>query len=106
MNYFDSIRHSAEEWADDTYPPELYPGERGDELAKAYVEGVRFAVDVVEEDAAAGRLAFADAAMNLGGHEVTEPTLREIVVRLSRDEITAEEARDLIHKWKDRGGDK
>lgn len=37
-------------------------------------------------------LAFADAALALGGHEVTDPVLRTILERAARHEITSEEA--------------
>ncbi|OUE18086.1 hypothetical protein BFL34_02839 [Clavibacter michiganensis] len=37
-------------------------------------------------------LAFADAALALGGHEVTDPVLRAILERAARHEITADEA--------------
>ncbi|WP_236685126.1 antitoxin VbhA family protein [Clavibacter nebraskensis] len=37
-------------------------------------------------------LAFADAALALAGHEVTDPVLRAILERAARHEITSEEA--------------
>ncbi|OUE18087.1 hypothetical protein BFL34_02840 [Clavibacter michiganensis] len=41
---------------------------------------------------AAESLAFADAALALTGHEVTDPVLLEITERAAREEITSEEA--------------
>ena len=38
------------------------------------------------------RLAFADAALALAGHEVTDPALRSLMERVARDELTADEA--------------
>lgn len=38
------------------------------------------------------RLAFADAALALAGHEVTDPTIRTLMVRVATDELTAVEA--------------
>ncbi|MFD2340930.1 hypothetical protein FGG90_09590 [Clavibacter tessellarius] len=37
-------------------------------------------------------LAFADAALALAGHEVTDPVLRTILERAARQEITGDEA--------------
>ncbi len=38
------------------------------------------------------RLAFADAALAVAGHEVTDPVLRDILERAARHEITGDEA--------------
>lgn len=38
------------------------------------------------------RIAFADAALALAGHEVTDPAVRTLMDRVARDEITAGEA--------------
>lgn len=35
---------------------------------------------------------FADGALGAAGHEVTDPTMRELLERVARREITAEEA--------------
>ncbi|PDQ36441.1 MAG: hypothetical protein B5766_00710 [Candidatus Lumbricidophila eiseniae] len=44
------------------------------------------------------RLAFADAALAVAGHEVTDPTLRGIVERAARHELTGDEARVAIRR--------
>lgn len=44
------------------------------------------------------RLAFADAALAVAGHEVTDPTLRGIVERAARHELTGDEARAAIRR--------
>ncbi|WP_028707299.1 antitoxin VbhA family protein [Propionicicella superfundia] len=38
------------------------------------------------------RLAFADAALGLAGHEVTDPALRALMERVASNEMTADEA--------------
>lgn len=38
------------------------------------------------------RLAFADAGLALAGHEVTDPTIRTLMLRVATDEMTADEA--------------
>lgn len=38
------------------------------------------------------RVAFADAALALAGHEVTDPTLRGLMERVASNELTADEA--------------
>ncbi len=38
------------------------------------------------------RLAFADAALAVAGHEVTDPVLRDVLARAARHEITGDEA--------------
>lgn len=38
------------------------------------------------------RLAFADAALALAGHEVTDPVLRALMERVARGEMTGDEA--------------
>ncbi|MDO4043849.1 antitoxin VbhA family protein [Clavibacter michiganensis] len=45
-----------------------------------------------EDARAADRLAFADAALALAGHEVSDPALRAILERAARHEITGDEA--------------
>ncbi|WP_295125071.1 hypothetical protein [uncultured Leifsonia sp.] len=44
------------------------------------------------------RLAFADAALALAGHEVTDPELRAILERQARHELTGDEAREAIRR--------
>lgn len=44
------------------------------------------------------RLAFADAALALAGHEVTDPALRGIVEAAARHELTGDEARAAIRR--------
>lgn len=48
--------------------------------------------------AADERLAFADAALALAGHEVTDPALRAIVEQAARHELTGDEARAAIRR--------
>lgn len=38
------------------------------------------------------RLAFADAALALAGHEVTDPVLRALMERVARGEMTGDDA--------------
>ena len=45
-----------------------------------------------EDARVADRLAFADAALALAGHEVSDPALRAILERATRHEITGDEA--------------
>ena len=47
---------------------------------------------MTDDDDAAARLAFADAALALAGHEITNSALRDVVERAARRELTAEEA--------------
>jgi len=47
---------------------------------------------------AAESLAFADAALALAGHQVTDPVLLEISERAAREEITSEEAVAAIRR--------
>ncbi|MGL5929314.1 MAG: hypothetical protein ACRCY8_10280 [Dermatophilaceae bacterium] len=44
------------------------------------------------------RLAFADAALALAGHEITDPVLRDIVEQAARHELTGDEARAAIRR--------
>lgn len=44
------------------------------------------------------RLAFADAALAIAGHEVTDSTLRSIVERAARHGLTGDEARAAIRR--------
>lgn len=44
------------------------------------------------------RVAFADAALALAGHEVTDPALRAIVEQAARDELTGDEAVAAIRR--------
>lgn len=46
----------------------------------------------------ADRVAFADVALALAGHEVTDPALRAIVERAARDELTGDEAVAAIRR--------
>lgn len=43
-------------------------------------------------------LAFADAALALAGHEVTDPALRSILGQQARHELTGDEARAAIRR--------
>ena len=43
-------------------------------------------------------LAFADAALALAGHEVTDPALRTILEQQARHELTGDEARAAIRR--------
>lgn len=43
-------------------------------------------------------VAFADAALALAGHEVTDPELRSILERQARHELTGDEARAAIRR--------
>ena len=43
-------------------------------------------------------LMFADAALALAGHEVTDPALRAIVESAARDELTGDEAIAAIRR--------
>lgn len=43
-------------------------------------------------------LAFADAALALAGHEVTDPALRAILEQQARHEMTGDEARAAIRR--------
>lgn len=38
------------------------------------------------------RIAFADAALALAGHQVTDPVVRGLMGRVARDEMTGEQA--------------
>lgn len=49
---------------------------------------------VVESDAKE-RIAFADAALALAGHQVTDPILNDLAARQARGELSGEEARHL-----------
>lgn len=49
------------------------------------------AVQAMSSDAR-HRLAFADAGVDLAGHEITDPMLRDIVEHVAGHEITADEA--------------
>ncbi|GAB2704736.1 hypothetical protein BKA24_001317 [Microbacterium marinum] len=44
------------------------------------------------------RMAFADAALALAGHEVTDSTLRTILERAARHELSGDEARAAIRR--------
>lgn len=44
------------------------------------------------------RVAFADAALALAGHEVTDPVLRKILEQQARRELTGDEAREAIRR--------
>ncbi|WP_435080186.1 antitoxin VbhA family protein [Clavibacter michiganensis] len=50
------------------------------------------AAAAAEDARVADRLAFADAALALAGHEVSDPALRAILERAARHEITGDEA--------------
>ena len=41
------------------------------------------------------QIAFADAALALAGHQVTDPYLNDLVARQARGELSGEEARRL-----------
>lgn len=55
------------------------------------------AVDGVRDTEADARerIAFADAALALAGHEVTDPNLNDLAARQARGELSGEEARQL-----------
>ncbi len=55
------------------------------------------AVDGVRDTEADARerIAFADAALALAGHEVTDPYLNDLAARQARGELSGEEARQL-----------
>lgn len=57
------------------------------------ITAARPAPAVVDE-----RLAFADAALALAGHEVTDPALRAILEQQARHELTGDEARAAIRR--------
>lgn len=44
------------------------------------------------------RMAFADAALALARHEVADPTLRALLERVARNELTGNEARDAMRR--------
>ena len=44
------------------------------------------------------RMAFADAALAVAGHEVTDPELRVILERQARHELTGDEARAAVRR--------
>mgnify|MGYP000053024816 CR=1 FL=1 len=46
----------------------------------------------------ADRVAFADAALAVAGHEVADPVLRAIVEQAARDELTGDEAVAAIRR--------
>lgn len=46
----------------------------------------------VTPDEVARRIEFADAALAVAGHQVTDPTLRELTRRVAAGEITSEDA--------------
>ncbi|WP_458042718.1 MULTISPECIES: hypothetical protein [Bacteria] len=50
------------------------------------------------QTAAEDRLALADAALALAGHEITDPALRAIVKQAARRELTGDEARAEIRR--------
>ncbi len=49
----------------------------------------------VAETDARERIAFADAALALAGHQVTDPYLNDLAARQARGELSGEEARQL-----------
>lgn len=55
------------------------------------------AVDGVRDTEADARerIAFADAALALAGHEVTDPYLNDLAARQARGELSGEETRQL-----------
>lgn len=44
------------------------------------------------------RIAFADAALAVAGHQVTDPDLRSILERQARHELTGDRAREAIRR--------
>lgn len=52
----------------------------------------------VPESEAAAQIAFADAALALAGHQVTDPHLNDLAKRQARGELSGEEARQLGRK--------
>lgn len=59
---------------------------RGSIVARA-VAGARVADTDAKE-----RIAFADAALALAGHQVTDPAVRDLMERVARDEMTGDQA--------------
>ncbi|WP_103064048.1 hypothetical protein [Actinomyces qiguomingii] len=53
---------------------------------------VNVTITQVEEAEVQERIAFADAALALAGHEVTDPFVRDLVIRVARGEMTGDEA--------------
>jgi hypothetical protein len=53
-------------------------------------------VDV--EGDAERRIAFADAALALAGHQVSDPRLNDLIARQARGELSGDEARELGRK--------
>lgn len=50
-----------------------------------------------------GILAFADAALALGGHEVTDPVLRGLVESAARHELTGDQAIAAMRRYVQEG---
>lgn len=46
----------------------------------------------VTQEEVARRIAFADAALAVAGHQVTDPKLRELTRRVAAEELTGDEA--------------
>lgn len=44
------------------------------------------------------RIAFADAALALSGHQVTDPDVRDLLARVARDEITGDQAVSALRR--------
>ena len=54
--------------------------------------GISHARTIVDAAEVERRMSFADGALAAAGHEVTDPTLRELSCGVARGEISAEEA--------------
>lgn len=52
----------------------------------------------VTDEQIQARLDFADAALNLAGGEVTDPFARDVMRRVAAEEITGDEAAELLHE--------
>lgn len=53
----------------------------------------------VSESQAANQLAFANAALAIAGHEITDSYLNELALRQARGEISGETARELGRRY-------
>ncbi|MDO5094623.1 MAG: antitoxin VbhA family protein [Propionibacteriaceae bacterium] len=53
---------------------------------------MRARADQVSSAEVEEHVAFADAALSLAGHSITDPVLRDLMARVARGEMNAEEA--------------
>ena len=47
----------------------------------------------------AEKLTFVDAALAVAGHEITDPVMRDLLERVIRNEITADQAMAVAHHY-------